>query len=226
MPGWMNAGRSNVPPVGIGEVMRAGAVGEVLASRHPGFEVGQHVVGMFGVQECAVSDGRGVLTVDPALPPLPTYLGSGEVPVRRRGARLRPAIDYKSADVRQALRPEAPDGVEVYFDNVGGDILDAVPGRLARGAQVVICGAIGQYNSEGAVAGPANYLADLHTEAGSLAQAGHDVDRGGDDHGAEQVGQQGLSQARCPESQARCPDVLSLQVGVRDLVGHPMVNAR
>ena len=50
MPGWMNAGRSYVPPVGIGEVMRAGAVGEVLASHHPGFRAGPHMVGMFGVQ--------------------------------------------------------------------------------------------------------------------------------------------------------------------------------
>jgi NADPH-dependent curcumin reductase CurA len=48
MPGWMNAGRSYVPPVGIGEAMRAGAVGEVLASRHPGFRAGQHVVGPSG----------------------------------------------------------------------------------------------------------------------------------------------------------------------------------
>ena len=80
MPGWMNAGRSYVPPVGIGGGARAGAVGEVLASRHPGFEVGQHVVGMFGVQECAVSDGRGMLTVDPALAPLPTYLGTLGMP--------------------------------------------------------------------------------------------------------------------------------------------------
>jgi NADPH-dependent curcumin reductase len=55
MPGWMNAGRSYVPPVGIGVVMRAGAVGEVLPSRHPGFEVGQHVVGMLGVQPDVLS---------------------------------------------------------------------------------------------------------------------------------------------------------------------------
>jgi NADPH-dependent curcumin reductase CurA len=80
MCGWMNAGRSYVPPVGIGEVMRAGAVGEVLASDDPGFEVGEHVVGMFGVQEYAVSDGRGVLTVDPALAPLHTYLGTLGMP--------------------------------------------------------------------------------------------------------------------------------------------------
>jgi NADPH-dependent curcumin reductase len=75
------------------------------------------------------------------------------------------AVDYKSADVREALWQEAPDGVDVYFDNVGGDILDAVLGRLARGARVVICGAISQYNSEGAVAGPANYLSLLVNRA-------------------------------------------------------------
>ena len=56
MRGWMNEGRSYVPPVGIGEVMRAGGVGEVVASRSPAFEVGQRVVGMFGAQEYARSN--------------------------------------------------------------------------------------------------------------------------------------------------------------------------
>ncbi|MFE2628337.1 NADP-dependent oxidoreductase, partial [Streptomyces sp. NPDC059374] len=76
MRGWMNAGRSYIRPVEIGEVMRAGAIGRVIASRHPGFAVGDHVSGSFGVQEYCVSDGRGVTTVDPAAAPLPTYLGA------------------------------------------------------------------------------------------------------------------------------------------------------
>jgi Putative NADP-dependent oxidoreductases len=59
--------------------------------------------------------------------------------------------------VRRALREQTPDGVDVYFDNVGGEILDDVLTRLARGARVVICGAISQYN-ETQVRGPANYL--------------------------------------------------------------------
>ena len=64
------------------------------------------------------------------------------------------AIDYKSEDVRRALREHAPKGVDVYFDNVGGEILDAVLTRLARGARIVICGAVSQYNATEAVQGP------------------------------------------------------------------------
>ena len=71
------------------------------------------------------------------------------------------AIDYKTENVAEALKTHCPDGVNVYFDNVGGDILDAVLTRLARGARVVICGAISQYNSTTPVKGPANYLALL-----------------------------------------------------------------
>src|SRR3954468_17067940 len=63
MRGWMNEGKSYVPPVGIGEVMRAGGAGRVIASKHPGFAVGDHVTSMFGVQEYAVSDGRGIAKV-------------------------------------------------------------------------------------------------------------------------------------------------------------------
>src|SRR5262245_51043574 len=65
MRGWMNEGRSYVPPVGIGEVMRALGVGRVLESKHPGFAAGDHVSGIFGMQEYAVSDGTGVTHVDP-----------------------------------------------------------------------------------------------------------------------------------------------------------------
>ena len=67
------------------------------------------------------------------------------------------AIDYKSENLRKALREHAPEGVDVFFDNVGGAILDAVLTRLARGARIIICGAVSQYNAE-QVQGPANYL--------------------------------------------------------------------
>ena len=60
MRGWMNEGRSYIAPVKIGEVMRALAAGRVVASRNPGFAVGDHVTGVFGVQEYAVSTGEGV----------------------------------------------------------------------------------------------------------------------------------------------------------------------
>jgi NADPH-dependent curcumin reductase CurA len=71
------------------------------------------------------------------------------------------AIDYKTENVAEALKTHCPQGVNVFFDNVGGDILDAVLTRLARGARVVICGAISQYNNTTPVKGPANYLALL-----------------------------------------------------------------
>ncbi len=216
MRGWMNAGASYIDPVEIGDVMRAGAVGEVSASEHPGFAVGDHVYGNFGVQEHALSDGKGVFKVDPSLAPLPTYLGTlgmtgltayfgllevaklkeGDTVVvsgaagavgsaagqiaKIKGARaigiaggtekcrwlveelgFDAAIDYKGEDVRRALREHAPGGVDVYFDNVGGEILDMVLTRLARGARIVICGAVSQYNATEAVRGPSNYLSLL-----------------------------------------------------------------
>ena len=75
------------------------------------------------------------------------------------------AIDYKSEDVKKALRTHCPNGVDVYFDNVGGDILDAVLTQLARGARIVICGAISQYNNTSPVKGPSNYLSLLVNRA-------------------------------------------------------------
>src|SRR5882672_1466027 len=202
MRGWMNEGKSYVPPVGIGEVMRAGAVGRVIASQNPGFAVGDHVVGMFGMQEYAISDGKGISKVDPRLATLPVFLGTLGMPgltayfgllevgalktgdtvvvsgaagavgmptgqiAKTKGARavglagspekceylvkelgFDAWIDYKKDDVKAKLREYCPDGINVYFDNVGGTILDAALTQLARGARVVISGAISQYNS-------------------------------------------------------------------------------
>jgi NADPH-dependent curcumin reductase CurA len=219
MRGWMNAGASYIPPVEVGAVMRAGAIGHVTASEHPGFAVGDYVYGPFGVQEYAVSDGEGVMKLDTALAEPTTYLGAlgltgltayfGLLDVGRiragdtvvvsgaagavgsvagqiaklKGCRVigiaggqekcrmlaeefgfDAAIDYKSEDLRAALREHAPGGVDVYFDNVGGDVLDAVLTRLARGARIIICGAVSQYNAD-RVRGPANYLALLVARA-------------------------------------------------------------
>jgi hypothetical protein len=220
MRGWMNAGASYIDPVEIGEVMRAANVGRVVASEHPGFAPGEHVYGTFGVQEFALSDGKGVLKIDPALAPAPTYLGALGLPgmtayfglldtaklkqgdtvvvsgaagavgsvagqiAKIKGARVigiaggqtkcswlvdelgfDAAIDYKAQDVRAELRKAAPNGVDVYFDNVGGEILDAVLTRLARGARIVICGAVSQYNASQGLHGPRNYLALLVSRA-------------------------------------------------------------
>jgi NADPH-dependent curcumin reductase len=210
---WMNAGRSYVPPVEIGEVMRAGAVGRVIDSRHPEFAAGDEVYGTFGVQRYAVSDGRDVTRVDTELAPAPVHLGAlgisgltayfglldvgrpqpGQTVVvsgaagsvgsiagqiaRIKGCRsvgiaggqdkcrwlvdelgFDAAIDYKADDLRRQLKVHAPDGIDVFFDNVGGVTLEAGLSRLARGARVVICGAISQYNADGVPRGPANYM--------------------------------------------------------------------
>jgi NADPH-dependent curcumin reductase CurA len=74
-------------------------------------------------------------------------------------------IDYKSQDVSEALRKECPDGIDVYFDNVGGEILDAALTHLRRNARVVICGAISQYNATDGMKGPSNYLSLLVNHA-------------------------------------------------------------
>ena len=68
------------------------------------------------------------------------------------------AIDYKSEDVNARLRELAPNGINVFFDNVGGPILDAVLDNLAMQARVVICGAISQYDDLDNVTGPSMYL--------------------------------------------------------------------
>jgi len=73
MRGWMNAARSYIPPVELGAVMRAGGIGKVAASEHPGFAVGDDVSGAFGVQDYAVSDGKGVNKIDGSLAPLTAY---------------------------------------------------------------------------------------------------------------------------------------------------------
>ena len=216
MRGWMNEGRSYVPPVGIGELMRALGVGVVSASRNPRFAVGDHVSGPFGVQEYALSDGQRIMKVDPKAAPLPKYLSvlgmpgmtayfglldtgqpkPGETIVVSAAAGavgslvgqiakiqdcravgiaggaekcsyvvddlgFDAAIDYKYEDVRASLHKHCPGGINVYFDNVGGTILEAALSNLARGARIVICGAISQYNNTGAMTGPRNYMSLL-----------------------------------------------------------------
>jgi NADPH-dependent curcumin reductase len=75
------------------------------------------------------------------------------------------AIDYKNTDVKKGLKEHCPKGVDVYFDNVGGEILDDVLTRINMKARIVICGAISQYNNTTAVKGPSNYLSLLVNRA-------------------------------------------------------------
>ena len=221
MRGWINEGHSYVPPVEIGAVMRALALGRVIASEHPDFAEGDLVQGVFGVQEHALSDGEGVQKLtSTGEASLATYLGLlgmtgltayfGLLEVGRlqagdtvlvsgaagavgsavgqiakiKGARavgiaggpdkcrlltdelgFDAAIDYKAGDIHGALREHTPQRVDVFFDNVGGEILNQGLTRLARGARVVICGAISQYNSAEGMTGPSNYMALLVSRA-------------------------------------------------------------
>jgi NADPH-dependent curcumin reductase CurA len=212
MRGWMEDRPSYLPPVGLGEVMRAAAVGQVVASRDPEFPIGSFVQGLFGWQEYALS-GKGRATPIPAGTPLTWPLGvlgitgltayfgmldigrpqAGETVVvsgaagatgsvaaqiaRLRGARaigiaggaekcawlrdaarLDAAIDYKSEDVAARLDALCPDGIHVFFDNVGGEILDAVLARIAQRARIVLCGGISGYNEKEPPPGPRNLM--------------------------------------------------------------------
>jgi NADPH-dependent curcumin reductase CurA len=219
MRGWMNEGRSYVPPVKLGEVMRALAVGEVIESKHPKVAVGATVSGIFGIQEYAVAPGAGVTVLDPKAAPLPVQLGTlgasgmtayfglfdvgkpiaGNTVVvsgaagsvgslvgqmaKINGCRVvgiaggpekcrylteigfDAAIDYKAGDLKAALRAHCPRGIDVFFDNVGGDILDTVLTQLAMRARIVICGAISQYNNTAPSKGPSNYMSLLVNRA-------------------------------------------------------------
>lgn len=220
MRGWMNDQKSYIPPVQLGDVMRAGSVGEVVKSKNPKFSEGDFVSGWGGVQQYVKSDGAGWHKVYPKLAPLPTFIGTLGMPgmtayfgilevgklkegdivlvsaasgavgsVVGQIAKIKncrvigiaggaekcqylreelgfdDAIDYKNENIKDGLKRTCPEGIDVYFDNVGGDILDAALTRLRMHARIVICGAISQYNNTEAVKGPSNYLSLLVNRA-------------------------------------------------------------
>jgi NADPH-dependent curcumin reductase len=229
MRGWMNEGKSYIPPVEIGAVMRAGGVGRVIASRNPAFAVGDTVYGTLGVQEYILIPQEdikrnGLVKIDLragsitqwlnvlGMPGMTGYFGlmdigepkPGETVVvsgaagavgqtvgqlaKIKGCRavgiaggpekcdwvvkelgFDACIDYKAGPsaVRDGLKTHCPKGIDIYFDNVGGEILDAALARLARGARIIICGAISQYNNANSAPaqGPKNYLSLLVNRA-------------------------------------------------------------
>ena len=219
MRGWINDTKSYIPPVQVGEVMRAGSVGKVIESKNPDIKVGDCYTGWGGVQQYVATDGTGWYQVDPNLAPLPKYIGVLGMPgltayfgllevgqpkegetvlvsgaagavgstvgqiAKIKGCRVvgiaggkekcayivnelgfDGAIDYKNEDIRVRMKELCPKGIDVYFDNVGGEILDIALTRINMKARVVICGAISQYN-EKRPKGPSNYLSLLVNRA-------------------------------------------------------------
>ena len=204
----MNDVRSYVPPFQIGEPLAGGAVGRVVASRHPGYAEGNWVFSMLGWREVARSDGSGVRKLDPdaappstalgvlGMPGLTAYVGlldigrpeegdtvfvsgaagavgsiAGQI-AKLKGCRVigsagspekvawirdelgfDAAFDYKETPPREALRDEK---LDVYFDNVGGDHLEAAIGAAKPFARFVECGMISRYNVGGPEPGPRN----------------------------------------------------------------------
>jgi NADPH-dependent curcumin reductase CurA len=209
--GWISDIPTYLPPVGIGEVMRAGGIGEVVASNNPNYPVGQIVQGLLGWQEYVVaSDTAPVMPVAVAEGVSPSaYMGAlgmtgltawigirdigkpkpGETVVvsaaagavgsvagqlaKADGARVvgiaggaekcallieqlgfDAAVDYKAADWRAQLKAATPNGIDVDFENVGGDIMDAIFARLNVNARVALCGLISSYNDAEPPPGP------------------------------------------------------------------------
>ncbi|OBI98800.1 NADP-dependent oxidoreductase [Mycobacterium alsense] len=208
---WINDTPTYLPPVAIGEVMRAGGLGEVVASKNPRYEVGQAVQGLLGWQEYAVlNDTSLVMPLELAEGISPSaYLGAlgttgltawigirdigkpqrGETVVvsaaagavgsvagqlaKADGARVvgiaggpekcallterlgfDAAVDHRADDWAARLAAATPDGIDVDFENVGGDIMDAVFARLNIGARVALCGLISGYNAADPPPGP------------------------------------------------------------------------
>jgi NADPH-dependent curcumin reductase CurA len=211
---WLDDQPGYLPPVQLGEVIRAAGIGEVVASRCDAYAVGDVVTTLTGFQEYSIvrddifcTPVTGFEHIDqPAIMSVygPTgataYFGMNDVGrpqpgqtvvvsaaagatgsvagqiAKIAGARVvgiagGPAkckavvedfgfdacIDYREGNLSKALKQHCPQGVDLYFDNVGGPILDAVLGRLAHNARVVLCGVISSYLT-GEHPGPANYV--------------------------------------------------------------------
>jgi NADPH-dependent curcumin reductase len=211
MRGWINEGKSYVPPVGIGEVMRAYSVGVIDKSNHPDFKVGEAVQGLLGVQQYAISNGERVGKVDLSKAPMERWVGglgmpgwtayfglleigqpkAGETVVVSAAsgavgsivgqiAKLKgchvvglaggpekcafvknelgfdACIDYKAGNLAANLKAACPKGIDVYFENVGGEILDTVLLQMNVFGRIPVCGLISAYNATSVPEGPKN----------------------------------------------------------------------
>jgi NADPH-dependent curcumin reductase CurA len=217
MRGWVNDVRSYMPPVGVGEVMRAYAAGFVEASRHPDYKVGDAVQSVLGVQQYAVVRGSGrVIKVDTSKAPLERWVGglgmpgwtayfgllevgqpkAGETVVvsaasgavgsvvgqiaKIKGCRaigiaggpekcryvkdvlgFDDCIDYKSRDFVARLKAACLQGIDVDFENVGGEVLETILPLMNPFGRVAVCGLISAYNAAEVPAAPKNFRAIL-----------------------------------------------------------------
>ncbi len=214
--GWMEDAESYLPPVGIGEVMRAGSVGQVVESNDERFKPGDAVQTLGGWQDYVVASpaagALGLTKIPDGIEPtmLLSVLGvtgqtgywgmldlgqpkagdtvlvsgaagatgsiAGQI-ARIKGcrvvgiaggpekcawltekARFDAVIDYKADDVDARIKELCPNKVDVFFDNVGGDILQAALNHINMNARVVLCGGISGYNATEPVPGPNNLM--------------------------------------------------------------------
>lgn len=211
MRGRMSDRKSYAPPYEVGAVMTGGAVGRVVASRHPEFEEGDLVESRFGWREGFCVDGSKLRAIpDPVaapsaylgvlgMPGLTAYVGLLEVAELKEGetvlisgaagavgsvagqiARINGcrvlgsaggpekvqylrdelgfdfAFDYREGRLSERIKEGSPDGLDVYFDNVGGELLEAAIGRMRTFGRIALCGSISRYNDTGPTPGPAN----------------------------------------------------------------------
>ena len=211
--GWM-ARDTYIPMIPLGEPMRAAGVGQVIESRLADFKRGDLVLGAFGWQDYAVTDGQGFMAMrrlPPAVPPNlalslfgitgPTaYFGISDIGQAKAGetvvvsgaagstgsvagqiakikgcrvigtaggktkcdwlvqeAGFDGAVDYRTENIGDRLSALCPSGIDVFFDNVGGSVLNEVLARINVKARIVLCGAISRYNDAVPPPGPANY---------------------------------------------------------------------
>jgi NADPH-dependent curcumin reductase CurA len=209
MRGRMSAAKSYAKPVGVGEVMVGGTVGEVVASHNPKFAVGDFVLGHGGWQDYALSNGTGLRKLDPTAAPVSTSLGVLGMPgmtayaglleigqpkpgetvavaaasdavgsvvgqiARIKGCRavgiaggpdkcrfavdelgFDACLDHRAPDLTERLQAACPAGIDVYFENVGGAVQQAVWPLLNDFARIPVCGLIAQYNAVTLMPGP------------------------------------------------------------------------
>ncbi|MEL7028986.1 MAG: NADP-dependent oxidoreductase [Pseudomonadota bacterium] len=221
MQGWMQDRTDYLPPIHIGDVMRASAVGEVVDSQNSDYAVGDIVAGTLGMQE---------YTLVPSPPPdlrkwshdappqwalsiagttgLTAYFGMMEIGRPKPGETMLvsgaaggvgsvagqlgkihgcrvvgiagsdkkcawlveelgfdAAINYKTEEVKARVKELCPDGIDIYYDNVGGEILDIALARLRQNARIVLCGGISRYTRMDSIPGPKNYFNLIYRRA-------------------------------------------------------------